>query len=80
MIIDFINRINEINENMFSNFDSYIENLGMSDWLADAIIDSFHILPLLFLVFLFIEIVEFFWAEQNQLNIRHKYLLLFLFR
>ena len=64
MIIDFLNRLNEINENLFLGFDSFIENLGMTDWLADAIIDSFHILPLLFLVFLFIEIIEFFWAEK----------------
>ena len=36
----------------------------MADWLADAIIDSFHVLPLLFLVFLIIEIVEYFYAEK----------------
>ena len=64
MIIDFLARLNEINENMFSGFDSFVENLGMADWLCDAIIDSFHILPLLFLVFLIIEIIEFFWAEN----------------
>ena len=64
MIIDFLNQLNEINENIFSGFDTFIENLGMADWLADAIIDSFHILPLLFIVFFLIEVVEFFWAEK----------------
>ena len=64
MIIDFLNNLNEFNESIFENFDSWVESLGMSDWLCDAIIDSFHILPLLFLVFLFIEIIEFFFADK----------------
>lgn len=64
MLIDIIERIVGLNEAFFGNFDGFIENLGMADWLADAIIDSFHILPLLFLVFLLIEIIEFFYAEK----------------
>ena len=36
----------------------------MPDWLADAIIDSFHVLPLLFIVFLIIEFVEFFYSDK----------------
>ena len=64
MIIDFLNKLNEINEGIFEGFDGWIESLPMADWLADAIIDSFHILPLLFLVFLLIEVVEFFWADD----------------
>lgn len=64
MLIEILNKINELNETIFSNFDNFVEHLGMADWLADAIIDSFHILPLLFLVFLIIEIVEYFWAEK----------------
>lgn len=64
MLIEILNYINELNEHIFSGFDEFVENLGMADWLADAIIDSFHILPLLFVVFLIIEIVEYFWAER----------------
>ena len=64
MIIDFLNKINEFNEGIFENFDNFVENFGMQDWLADAIIDSFHILPLLFFVFFIIEIIEFFFAEK----------------
>ncbi len=64
MIIELINKISEINENLFSGFDEMIENTGMAEWLADAIIDSFHVLPLLFLVFLFIEIIEYFYSEK----------------
>lgn len=64
MLIQFLNTLNEFNESIFSGFDNWIESFGMADWLADAIIDSFHILPLLFLVFLIIEIVEYFFAEK----------------
>ena len=64
MLIQFLNSLNSINETIFSGFDSWIEGFGMADWLADAIIDSFHVLPLLFLVFLIIEIVEYFYAEK----------------
>ncbi len=64
MLIQFLNFLNSINEMLFSGFDSWIESFEMADWLTDAIIDSFHILPLLFIVFLIIEIVEFFYAEK----------------
>ena len=64
MLLQFLNFLNSTNEAIFSGFDSLIESLGMADWLADAIIDSFHVLPLLFIVFLIIEIVEFFYAEK----------------
>ncbi len=64
MLISILNRINEINEGMFAGFDEIIENFGMPDWLCDAILDSFHILPLLFIVFFIIELVEFFYSEK----------------
>lgn len=59
-----MNRLNELNENLFAGFDSLIEGFGMPDWLCDAIVDSFHVLPLLFIVFLVIEFVEFFYSEK----------------
>ncbi len=64
MLISILNRINEINEGMFTGFDGIIENFGMPDWLCDAILDSFHILPLLFIVFFIIELIEFFYSEK----------------
>ena len=64
MLIDILNKINSINENMFAGFDSFVEHFGMPDWLCDAIIDSFHVLPLLFIVFVFIEFIEYFYAEK----------------
>ena len=64
MLIDILNKINSINENLFSGFDALMEGLGMPEWLADAIIDSFHILPLLFIVFFIIELIEYFYADK----------------
>lgn len=64
MLIDLLNKLNTINENLFSGFDGMIEGFGMPEWLADAVIDSFHILPLLFLVFMFIELIEFFCSDK----------------
>ena len=64
MLISILNRINEINEGIFAGFDGIIENFGMPDWLCDAILDSFHILPLLFIVFFIIELIEFFYSEK----------------
>lgn len=64
MLISILNRINEINEGMFAGFDSLVESFGMPDWLCDAILDSFHILPLLFIVFFIIELIEFFYSEK----------------
>ena len=64
MLISILNRINEINEGMFAGFDGIIENFGIPDWLCDAILDSFHILPLLFIVFFIIELIEFFYSEK----------------
>lgn len=64
MIIDILNKINTINETFFSGLDSFIEGFGMPDWLCDAIIDSIHVLPLLFIVFLIIEFIEYFYSEK----------------
>ncbi len=64
MLINILNQINTINENIFSGFDKIIESFGIPDWLADAIIDSFHILPLLFIVFFIIELIEYFYADK----------------
>ena len=64
MLIGFLNRLNDLNENLFAGFDGIIESFGMPDWLCDAIIDSFHVLPLLFVVFLIIEFIEFFYSEK----------------
>ena len=64
MIISVINKINELNEWLFAPIDNFAEKLPFADWVIDAICDSIHLLPFLFLVFLLIELLEFFYADK----------------
>ena len=71
MIIQFLNACNSFNDKIFAGFDSIIESLPMSDWLIDAILDSVHILPLLFVVFVLIEAIEYFYSDKINHFIKH---------
>ena len=64
MLVSFINRINEFNEWLFSPIDGLIEKLPFADWVIDAICDSVHLLPFLFIVFVIIELLEFYYADK----------------
>ena len=64
MLVSVINKINELNEYIFSPIDSLIEKLPFADWVIDAICDSVHLLPFLFLVFVVIELLEFYYADK----------------
>ena len=71
MIIQFLNACNSFNDKIFAGFDSIIEGLPISDWLIDAILDSVHILPLLFVVFVLIEAIEYFYSDKINHFIKH---------
>lgn len=64
MLISFINKINEFNESIFAPIDGLIEKLPLADWILDGICDSIHLLPFLFIVFLIIELLEFYYADN----------------
>lgn len=64
MLISVVNKLNAFNEWLFEPLDSLIEKLPFADWVIDAICDSVHLLPFLFVVFLIIELLEFFWADR----------------
>jgi hypothetical protein len=49
---------------MFAPIDSAIEKLPFADWAVDAICDSVHLLPFLFIVFVLIELLEFYYADR----------------
>ena len=53
-----------LNDIVFGNFDSFIESLQLSDWVTDAICDSVHLIPFLFVIFLFIEIFERYFSHK----------------
>lgn len=64
MITNFLDRILILNDFLFSGTDKLIENIGLADWICDAIIDSIHTLPFLFIVFIFIEFFEYYYADK----------------
>lgn len=64
MLIEIFEKINNFNQFIFAPLDKFIENLPIAEWAADAIIDSFHMLPLLFLAFALIEVLEFYFSDK----------------
>ena len=64
MLIQILDKINNLNEAIFEPADKLVEALPFADWAIDAICDSIHLLPFLFFVFLIIELLEFYWADK----------------
>lgn len=64
MIVEFLEKLNGINEFLFSGTDALITALNLPDWCLDAVLDTLHLIPVLFIIFLIIEIVEFFKADE----------------
>ena len=58
MLIEFLQKFDGINDILFGRFDGIVENLPVADWVKDALCDSVHLIPFLFLIFVFIEIFE----------------------
>jgi len=72
MILSIIQNINNLNEKFFAPIDALIEKLPLDEWVLDAIIDSIHLLPFLFLIFIVIEIIEFYLSDRINHAIRKK--------
>lgn len=64
MLIEVFEKINRLNEFIFAPLDNFIEQLPLAEWAGEAIIDSFHMLPFLFVVFVLIEIIEFYFSDK----------------
>lgn len=54
----------KLNDFIFSPIDNLLEKLPISEWALDAVIDSIHLIPFLFFVFLIIEILEYNFANK----------------
>ncbi len=63
-IINIIKLINSINEMIFAPIDNILDKLSFAPWIIDAIKDSIHMLPFLLLIFIFIELIEYFYSEK----------------
>ncbi len=64
MLISILEKINGLYEGIFSPVDNLIESLPFADWILDAFCDSVHLLPFLFIIFVLIEIVEYYYADK----------------
>lgn len=64
MLISILEKINNLNEWIFSPLDSLIEKLPFEEWVLDAITDSLHLLPFLFFIFIVIEVLEFYFSDK----------------
>lgn len=64
MLISLLEKINNFNEFIFTPLNSFIESFGLPEWAADALIDSFHLLPFLFFIFVLIELFEFYFSNK----------------
>ncbi len=71
MILSILEKINGMNEFLFSPLDNLIEKLPFDEWVVDAIVDSIHLLPFLFFIFLVIEILEFYFSKKIHSLIIH---------
>lgn len=64
MLVSILEKINGLYENIFSPVDVFVEKLPLAGWIVDAICDSIHLLPFLFVIFVLIEIIEFNYANK----------------
>ncbi len=64
MFINFLNKVESLNDMLFGGFDAFIESLPIQEYVADAICDSVHLIPFLFIIFLLIEIFENYFSHK----------------
>ncbi len=48
----------------------FLENIGLAEWVADAISDSIAIIPFLFVIFVLIELFEFYFSDRIRMFMR----------
>ena len=54
----------KFNDWLFSPVDGFVEKIPLPDWALDAVLDSIHMLGFLFVVFLVIELIEFYYSGK----------------
>ena len=64
MLLKFLTAFETLNDKMFGGIDTLIENLPVADYVADAICDSIHLIPFLFIIFLLIEVFENYFSDE----------------
>ena len=64
MLIEFLKNFEEINDVLFGWFDNFVEILPFADWVKDALCDSVHLVPFLFIIFFLIELFERYYSHK----------------
>ena len=62
--IKFLEYLLKYNDFIFIPADRLIERIPLPEWALDAFLDSVHMLGFLFVVFVLIEMIEFFWSGK----------------
>ncbi|MBQ8476572.1 arsenic efflux protein [bacterium] len=70
MLVSILEKINSFNEFIFSPFDNLFQKLPFDDWVVDALSDSIRLLPFLFIIFVVIEILEFYFSDKINSSIK----------
>ena len=63
-VVNFLKSLISVGEKVFVVPDRLIEGLNLAPWVTDALIDTVHMLPFLFFVFLIIELIEHKYADK----------------
>lgn len=63
-VVNFLKSLISVGEKVFVIPDRFIESLNFAPWVTDALIDTVHMLPFLFFVFLIIELIEHKYADK----------------
>ena len=64
MLIKILSVFDEFNTSLFGFIDKLINNLPIADFAKDALCDSIHLVPFLFIIFLFIELFETYFSNK----------------
>ncbi|MCD8377589.1 MAG: arsenic efflux protein [Candidatus Gastranaerophilales bacterium] len=64
MFIKILSAIESLNDKMFGLFDEYVNTLPLADFVKDAVCDSVHLIPFLFIIFVFIELFEVYFSHK----------------
>lgn len=71
IVNNFINLLGSSTNFIFGPIDSLVGKLSMADWAKSALTDSIHMIPFLFIIFLVIEIIEYFYAHKMGTIMKH---------
>lgn len=64
ILLNTVTFLNKINEYFFAPIDLIVDKLPFAEWIVDALKDSIHMVPFLFFIFVFIELIEYFYSNK----------------